>query len=91
MPPMWGEMQRRWWSVPGSTGSASSGGAWEEHPDQKIPELRLASEQDWLEVARADLNSDDDYRQALSKLRLSATQKFSQHRDQSPHEICGRP
>jgi hypothetical protein len=48
----------------------------ESHPDQKIPELRLASEQDWLDVARGELSSDDDYRQALSKVRASATNKF---------------
>jgi hypothetical protein len=50
----------------------------EDHPELKIPELRLASEQDWLDVARADLSSDEDYRQALAKLRQSATGKFTE-------------
>ncbi|HWX20714.1 MAG TPA: sigma-70 family RNA polymerase sigma factor, partial [Candidatus Binatia bacterium] len=49
----------------------------EEVPDSKIPELQLLTEQDWLSAARGDLNSEADYRHALSTLRSAGENKFA--------------
>jgi len=41
----------------------------EQTPDAKIPELKLVTEQDWLNAAKEELNTEADYRRALSAIR----------------------
>jgi RNA polymerase sigma factor (sigma-70 family) len=41
----------------------------------KIPELQFVTEQDWLNAARGELNTDADYRRALSTLRSAGENK----------------
>jgi hypothetical protein len=49
----------------------------EEHPEMKIPEMSLLTEQDYLEAAlTADLNSEYDQRIAYSSLRTAAKKRF---------------
>ncbi len=49
----------------------------EQMPDKKIPELQLLSEQDWLDaVKHGNLETEADYRQALSELRSIAKKDF---------------
>jgi RNA polymerase sigma factor (sigma-70 family) len=48
----------------------------EETPNAKIPELQFLTEKDWLDAAEANLNTDLDYRRALSSLRNSAENEF---------------
>ena len=49
----------------------------EETPNAKIPELQFLSEQDWLDAAKGNLNTDVDYRRALSSLRNAAESHFA--------------
>ena len=51
----------------------------DEHPDENIPELQLLTTQDWLRQASysGDLNTDNDFDQALAELRSIAKQKFA--------------
>lgn len=46
-------------------------------PELGIPELQLATEEDWLDAAKEKLETADDYRRALGKLRNLATARFS--------------
>jgi len=49
----------------------------EQMPDQQIPELQFATEKDWANaVWGADLNTEDGVREAFSKLREEAENKF---------------
>ena len=50
----------------------------EQHPEQKIPELQMLKDRDWLRQAAytGDLNSDDDFDRALAELRSQAKQVF---------------
>ncbi len=49
----------------------------ERMPDKRIPELQFLTESDWLAVAKdATLQTDAEVRQALSKLRSLAKNKF---------------
>lgn len=49
----------------------------EQMPDKKIPELQFATEKDWANaVWGADLTTEDGMREALSKLRGEAENKF---------------
>jgi RNA polymerase sigma factor (sigma-70 family) len=49
----------------------------EQMPDKKIPELQFATDKDWANaVFGADLTTDDGVREALSKLREEAENKF---------------
>jgi hypothetical protein len=51
----------------------------DERPDQRIPELSLLTERDWLRDAKtARLDSEDGIRQALARLRDSAITAFQQ-------------
>ena len=50
----------------------------EEKPDQKIPELKFATLLDWLDAAQRDLETENDYRLALSRLRNAAMSHFDQ-------------
>ncbi len=49
----------------------------EQTPEARIPELRYLNEYDWLNAARSDLKTDNDYRRALSSLRTSGEGKFA--------------
>lgn len=49
----------------------------EKTPDAKIPELKLVTEQDWLNAARGELNTDVDYRRALSAIRAAGEGKVA--------------
>ena len=47
-------------------------------PDSNIPELQLLSEEDWLAAVKdRNLNSDSEYRRALSTLRYAGENKFA--------------
>jgi len=48
----------------------------QQTPGAKIPEFQFLTEQDWLNAAKDDLNTDDDYRRALSRLRDAAESTF---------------
>ena len=50
----------------------------EAAPDKKTPELQFVTEQDWLDASRDPLDTDEDYRRALSHLRGAAEGKFIQ-------------
>jgi RNA polymerase sigma factor (sigma-70 family) len=47
----------------------------EETPEAKIPELQFLTETDWLSAAKGELESDADYRRALSSLRSTGENK----------------
>lgn len=47
-------------------------------PEAQIPELRLLTEKDWLEAARGTMETEEDYRGALSYLRSIAETKMVQ-------------
>lgn len=47
-----------------------------QQPEQNIPEFRFLSEDDWLDAARQPLETDIDYRKAMSKLRSTAEANF---------------
>jgi RNA polymerase sigma factor (sigma-70 family) len=49
----------------------------EQTAGAKIPELHYLTEQDWLNAARYELNSEPDYRRAFSTLRDAAENKFA--------------
>ena len=49
----------------------------EQTPGSKIPELQFLTEQDWLNAARGELDTDADYRRALSTLRGAGEEKFA--------------
>jgi RNA polymerase sigma factor (sigma-70 family) len=49
----------------------------EQTPESKIPELQLVTEDDWLNAARGQLETDIDYRKALSTLRAAGENKFA--------------
>jgi RNA polymerase sigma factor (sigma-70 family) len=46
-------------------------------PEQSIPELQLATDDDWLDAAKEKLETADDYRRALAKLRSLAISRFA--------------
>jgi len=48
----------------------------EEMPNAKIPEMQFLTDKDWLSAANGNLNTDMDYRRALSKLRSIAQGEF---------------
>jgi RNA polymerase sigma factor (sigma-70 family) len=48
----------------------------QQTPAAKIPEFQLLTDQDWLEAVKDELNTDDDYRRALSRLRDAAEKSF---------------
>jgi RNA polymerase sigma factor (sigma-70 family) len=48
----------------------------QQTPGAKIPEFQFLTEQDWLNAAKGNLNTDEDYRQALSGLRSAAESTF---------------
>ncbi|MDB6129486.1 MAG: polymerase, sigma-24 subunit, subfamily [Verrucomicrobiales bacterium] len=50
----------------------------EQNLDANIPELRLATDQDWLDAAKGELNSEQDIRRAMSLIRGEAENKAAQ-------------
>jgi RNA polymerase sigma factor (sigma-70 family) len=48
----------------------------QQTPGAKIPEFQYLTDQDWLNAAKNDLNTDEDYRRALSRLRDTAESTF---------------
>jgi RNA polymerase sigma factor (sigma-70 family) len=50
----------------------------EQTPGARIPELQLLTEKDWLHAARGELETDADYRRALSTLRSTAENQVAQ-------------
>ena len=46
-------------------------------PDARIPELQFITEQDWLDAAKGKLETDADYRRALSALRGAGENKVA--------------
>ncbi len=44
----------------------------EDHPDQKIPDLKFMTDEDWLNAARENLDTEKDYRRALAAMRNAA-------------------
>jgi RNA polymerase sigma factor (sigma-70 family) len=48
----------------------------EIRPDQTIPEFRLLTEQDWLNASRGNLETEEDWRRAMSNLRGAAEFKI---------------
>jgi RNA polymerase sigma factor (sigma-70 family) len=49
----------------------------EQNPGARIPELQFTTEQDWLNAARGKLETEKDYRQAMSALRSAGESKFA--------------
>jgi RNA polymerase sigma factor (sigma-70 family) len=49
----------------------------DQTPESRIPELQLVTEEDWLNAARGKLETDIDYRKALSTLRGAAENKVA--------------
>jgi hypothetical protein len=49
----------------------------EERPEEKIPELKFLSEDDWIARVDDPLVTDDDYRSAMSSLRMDADGRFA--------------
>jgi hypothetical protein len=49
----------------------------EQTPGAKIPEFSYLTEQDYLDAAKEDLNTDADYRRAMSNLRNAAESEFT--------------
>lgn len=50
----------------------------EQRPEQKTPQMRLLTEDDWLAAARRDLTTDTDYRRAMSALRSTVDSRVAQ-------------
>ena len=44
-------------------------------PDQSIPEIELLTPQDWLEVAKTPVATEEDWRKTLSRVREAAQEK----------------
>ncbi|HTS19807.1 MAG TPA: sigma-70 family RNA polymerase sigma factor [Verrucomicrobiae bacterium] len=49
----------------------------EETPGAKIPELKFVTNEDWLDAGSKDLNTDADYRRALSRIRAAGEAKVA--------------
>jgi RNA polymerase sigma factor (sigma-70 family) len=49
----------------------------EQNPSAKIPELKFVTEQDWLNASKGELNTEADYRRALSALRAAGENKVA--------------
>jgi hypothetical protein len=60
----------------------------QEVPAQNTPELALLTEQDWLNAARAELRTAEDFRRAMSGLRSAANQKVSTKIEDALHQYA---
>lgn len=47
-----------------------------QKPEAGIPELKFVTDQDWLDAARSKLDTEGDYRKALSRIRSAGENKF---------------
>ena len=45
-------------------------------PEMQIPELAIATPEDWLDATKEPLKSDDDYRRAMAKVRTAVVMRF---------------
>jgi RNA polymerase sigma factor (sigma-70 family) len=52
-------------------------GRLQQTPAAKIPEFQFLTDQDWLDAVKKEMNTDEDYRRALSALRDMAERTFS--------------
>jgi RNA polymerase sigma factor (sigma-70 family) len=50
-----------------------------KHPEATIPEMSLLKDEDWLDAAKAELKTAQDYDQASAKLRSKADVLFHEH------------
>ena len=48
----------------------------EQTPGAKIPELQFLTEESWLDAAKGEFKTDEDYRKAMAALRMEGTMKF---------------
>jgi hypothetical protein len=48
----------------------------QQTPNARIPEFQFLTDQDWLDAAKGNLNTDEDYKKALSNLRNTAETEF---------------
>lgn len=48
----------------------------ESVPELNIPEMQLATEEDWLDAAKQPMETEEEYRQALGKLRNAVIGRF---------------
>ena len=46
--------------------------AFQRSPDKSIPEVQLLTQQDWLDAAKDKLETDEDYRKAMGRVRNAA-------------------
>jgi RNA polymerase sigma factor (sigma-70 family) len=51
--------------------------AFQRSPEKSIPEVRLLTQQDWLDAAKDKLESDEDYRKAMARVRNAAEDKVA--------------
>jgi RNA polymerase sigma factor (sigma-70 family) len=49
----------------------------EQNPGARIPEMQFITEQDWLNAVRGNLETEKEYRQAMSALRSAGESKFA--------------
>jgi RNA polymerase sigma factor (sigma-70 family) len=51
--------------------------AFQRSPDKSIPEMQLLTQQDWLDAVRDKLETPEDYRRAMGRLRNAAEDKVA--------------
>jgi len=52
--------------------------SFEQHPEQRIPEMRLLTDEDWLRVAKqSQLDTDESLRKAFAGVRMAAKIRFA--------------
>lgn len=51
--------------------------AFQRFPEKSIPEVQLLTQQDWLDAAKDKLESDEDYRKAMGRVRNAAEDKVA--------------
>ena len=51
--------------------------AFQRFPERSIPEVQLLTQQDWLDAAKDKLESDEDYRKAMGRVRNAAEDKVA--------------
>ena len=48
----------------------------DQFPEMQIPELAIATPEDWLDATKEPLTSDDDYRRAMAQVRTAVVMRF---------------
>jgi hypothetical protein len=51
--------------------------AFQRSPDKSIPEVQLLTQQDWLDATKDKLETDEDYRKAMGRVRNAAEDKVA--------------